>query len=130
MSKSKASRFLEKIAVESEPGLTTSQLMLVNHDLKPGKYSINLQLIFGIHTNLLLSRARTSTMGCLEFCRILDRRLFQHRKYPSLLYLVLKVTLEGHRLEHMDDIFIYDSRWPILVAILDLVSEEGHHLVI
>ena len=44
MSKSKASRFLEKIAVESEPGLTTSQLMLVNHDLKPGKYSINLQL--------------------------------------------------------------------------------------
>jgi hypothetical protein len=32
---SKARRFLNKIAVEAEPGLTTTQLMLVNHDLKP-----------------------------------------------------------------------------------------------
>ena len=32
---SKASRFFDKIAVESEPGLTNAQLMLANHDLKP-----------------------------------------------------------------------------------------------
>ena len=27
--------FLDKIAVDSEPGLTNAQLMLNNHDLKP-----------------------------------------------------------------------------------------------
>jgi hypothetical protein len=32
---SKARRFLDRIAVDSEPGLTNSQLMLTNHDLKP-----------------------------------------------------------------------------------------------
>ena len=29
--------FANKIAVESEPGLTNAQLLLTNHDLKPGK---------------------------------------------------------------------------------------------
>jgi NCS1 family nucleobase:cation symporter-1 len=39
MEKVKATRlahFLDKLAVESEPGLTNAQLMLTNHDLKPG----------------------------------------------------------------------------------------------
>jgi NCS1 family nucleobase:cation symporter-1 len=33
----KLAHFLNKLAVESEPGLTNAQLMLNNHDLKPGK---------------------------------------------------------------------------------------------
>ena len=33
---SKVSRFLDKVAVDSEPGLTNAQLMLTNFDLKPG----------------------------------------------------------------------------------------------
>lgn len=33
--RSRAARFLDKIAVESEPGLTHTQLMLANEDLKP-----------------------------------------------------------------------------------------------
>ena len=32
---SKVARFADKLAVDSEPGLTTAQLMLANHDLKP-----------------------------------------------------------------------------------------------
>lgn len=32
-----ARRLLGKIAVSQEPGLTNAQLMLTNHDLKPGK---------------------------------------------------------------------------------------------
>ena len=32
---SKAAYYANKLAVESEPGLTTAQLMLFNHDLKP-----------------------------------------------------------------------------------------------
>jgi hypothetical protein len=32
---SKVARFIDKFAVESEPGLTNTQLMLTNHDLKP-----------------------------------------------------------------------------------------------
>lgn len=34
-----ARQVLEKIAVAQEPGLTNAQLMLVNHDLKPGMES-------------------------------------------------------------------------------------------
>jgi NCS1 family nucleobase:cation symporter-1 len=33
--KSKAAHWANKLAVESEPNLTTAQLMLFNHDLKP-----------------------------------------------------------------------------------------------
>jgi NCS1 family nucleobase:cation symporter-1 len=32
---SKLAYYLDKLAVESEPGLTNSQVMLTNHDLKP-----------------------------------------------------------------------------------------------
>ena len=35
---SKLSHFLNKVAVNSEPGLTNAQLMLTNFDLKPGPY--------------------------------------------------------------------------------------------
>ena len=34
---SKLRRFADKVAVQSEPGLTNAQLMLTNFDLKPGK---------------------------------------------------------------------------------------------
>ena len=34
----KVARFVDKLAVSSEPGLTNAQLMLTNHDLKPGKF--------------------------------------------------------------------------------------------
>lgn len=34
--RSKVARVVDKLAVESEPGLTNAQLMLTNHDLKPG----------------------------------------------------------------------------------------------
>jgi cytosine/uracil/thiamine/allantoin permease len=33
--KSKAAHYASRLAVESEPGLTTAQLMLYNHDLAP-----------------------------------------------------------------------------------------------
>jgi len=32
----KIARFVDKLAVSSEPGLTNAQLMLTNYDLKPG----------------------------------------------------------------------------------------------
>lgn len=35
----KVRRVLDKLAVPSEPGLTNAQLMLTNHDLKPGEYN-------------------------------------------------------------------------------------------
>ena len=34
--KAKVSQMVDKLAVSSEPGLTNAQLMLTNHDLKPG----------------------------------------------------------------------------------------------
>lgn len=38
-------RFVDKIAVDSEPGLSNAQLMLTNDDLRPGIYSLALPLI-------------------------------------------------------------------------------------
>ena len=41
MEEIKTSKFalvVDKLAVASEPGLTNAQLMLTNHDLKPGMY--------------------------------------------------------------------------------------------
>lgn len=37
--RTRAGRIVDKLAVESEPGLTNAQLMLTNHDLKPGEPS-------------------------------------------------------------------------------------------
>jgi hypothetical protein len=34
---SRFKQWVEKIEVESEPGLTNTQLMLTNHDLRPGE---------------------------------------------------------------------------------------------
>lgn len=39
----KAARLIDKLAVESEPGLTNAQLMLTNFDLKPGTYDCPLE---------------------------------------------------------------------------------------
>lgn len=42
MAKLKSTRlatYVDKLAVESEPGLTNAQLMLNNHDLKPGQFA-------------------------------------------------------------------------------------------
>lgn len=36
LNESKVGRFLKKLEVENEDGLTNAQLMLTNHDLKPG----------------------------------------------------------------------------------------------
>ena len=39
----KLAHFVDKMAVESEPGLTNAQLTLNNHDLKPGKKNVDSQ---------------------------------------------------------------------------------------
>lgn len=36
LKRTKVGHYVEKLAVPSEPGLTNAQLMLTNHDLKPG----------------------------------------------------------------------------------------------
>lgn len=36
LKRSKARYYADKLAVDAEPGLTNAQLMLTNHDLKPG----------------------------------------------------------------------------------------------
>lgn len=38
-------RFVDKLAVDSEPGLSNAQLMLTNDDLRPGIYCLPLCMI-------------------------------------------------------------------------------------
>ena len=48
--RSKVSQVVDKLAVESEPGLTNTQLMLTNHDLKPGR--VNFLRYWLLHSDL------------------------------------------------------------------------------
>ena len=49
----KVVRLIDKLAVSSEPGLTNSQLMLTNHDLKPGERAYALDVF--VHPRLIES---------------------------------------------------------------------------
>lgn len=42
--RTRAARLMDKLAIESEPGLSNAQLMLTNHDLKPGQFDRTLEL--------------------------------------------------------------------------------------
>ena len=52
--RSKLAHYANKLAVESEPNLTTAQLMLYNHDLKPVCES---NAVTQSHTNSCQGRA-------------------------------------------------------------------------
>lgn len=49
----KLAHFVDKIAVDSEPGLTNAQLMLNNYDLKPGMFTS--ERLEGYISNVTLS---------------------------------------------------------------------------
>ena len=51
--RSKGAQLFDKLAVESEPGLTNAQLLLTNHDLKPGM-------------PLILTQSETRTRACAD----------------------------------------------------------------
>jgi hypothetical protein len=53
---SKFRYYARKLAVESEPGLTNAQLMLTNHDLKPGTTHYLCTFIYGDATDHSPSR--------------------------------------------------------------------------
>lgn len=116
----KVAYWADRMAVESEPGLTNAQLMLHNHDLKPGMWKR-----FGNYQTLLIlhSRGGTSTMGPLEFCRFLGCGFVQYCK--SGLFMCEDSLWENDRLtilsEHLDDFLFYDQRlWSFMVAIMAL----------
>ena len=79
ISNSKVGRFAKKLEVENEDGLTNAQLMLTNHDLKPG--TIEMSAIDKLQAHNLPSRTRTPPMGSVEFCGLLDCRLVQYRMW-------------------------------------------------
>lgn len=39
-------KVVDKLAVESEPGLTNAQLLLTNHDLKPGRLHLSIACLY------------------------------------------------------------------------------------
>lgn len=67
---SRIARVADMLAVASEPGLSNSQLMLTNHDLKPGMSSPGKPQIHDFDD--FGSRTRATTMGRLELCGLLD----------------------------------------------------------
>ena len=69
---SKVGVFLKKLEVDAEPGLTNAQLMLTNHDLKPGTIPLDGNADKRTLTYNYGSRTGTPPMGSLEFRGILD----------------------------------------------------------
>ena len=78
LSDSKIGRFAKKLEVDNEDGLTNAQLMLTNNDLKPGTIRIS---VMDKQAHNLPSRTRTSPMGSVELCGLLDCRLVQYRMW-------------------------------------------------
>lgn len=68
---SRVARVADMLAVASEPGLSNSQLMLTNHDLKPGMSNPGKSQIHDFDN--FRSRTRAAAMGRLELCGLLDR---------------------------------------------------------
>ncbi len=75
---SKFAHFVSKLAVDSEPGLTDAQLMLDNHDLKPGEESCSKMSKLVVVPLLIkcCSRTCSENMGTMELRRLLGRRFF------------------------------------------------------
>lgn len=71
VSRSRLKHYADKVAVSSEPGLTSAQLFLTNKDLQPGSL-----LLMQIITRFLLiaipSGRRPAQMGLMELRRLLD----------------------------------------------------------
>lgn len=111
---SKVARFVDSFAVESEPGLTNTQLMLTNHDLKSveperrqwGAWNFA-GLWIGTSSKMTCIAHDWSSIG--SHTNTQNSRLLQH--------------------QHMDDIFFHDHQFrSILVAILALCLDRLLHL--
>jgi hypothetical protein len=96
-SKEKVKVWARKLAVESEPGLTNAQLMLTNHDLKPVE-------------------PERRQWGPWNFVGFWVADSFNIVSKHIMEWLVIT----NLALEHMDDFVLYDSWWPVLVAIMAL----------
>lgn len=76
------SRFIDKIAVEAEPGLTGKQLLLTNEDLKPVEPARRewRGRNFGRAVHISIIECMLTSTS-----RILDSRLFQHQHMDDLI---------------------------------------------
>ena len=85
MAESRAKKFIRRLEVNHEPGLTRSQLMLMVglgtlRTLSTGRLIHTLVLERG----LAPSTSRKADVGFLEFCRLLGRGQFQHQHVRCL----------------------------------------------
>jgi hypothetical protein len=135
-------RFADRLAVEEEPGLSTSQLMLTNYDLKPVEVSnLSLQseplaLVMGInfldriltthrrvYKHMLTTVACETNMAVGQLRRVLDRRQLQ---YQHMVCIALFRSVDLIIIQ--DDIKLHDYvLWAELVAELDLCLAGLRH---
>lgn len=99
ISTSKARHYVNKLAVTSEPGLTNAQLLLTNHDLRPGEEqtkSLYPDSVLGTHdadNTFCGSGTGPTRMGSMELRGLLDCRLREYRM--CLIIPVLSIPPRG-----------------------------------
>ena len=103
-SKERIKRLANKLAVESEPGLTNAQLMLTNHDLKPVE-------------------PERRTWGPWNFVGFWVADSFN---IVRSLYRTFKIVILIDP-EYVDDFVFHDSQWLVMVAIMALCVDRIHH---
>jgi len=94
VSSSKAKYYIDQLAVTSEPGLTNAQLLLTNHDLRPGEKQPNFCILVEsvvLTMRLMGSGTRTAQMGSMEFRSLLDCRF---REYCTFIISLIESPQE------------------------------------
>lgn len=109
---SKFRRFADKVAVKSEPGLTSAQLMLTNFDLKPGKESWDTWNFSWLTRSLVEPERRQ--WGAWNFVGFWIADSFNIVRSKAE---VVAAEANG-TLEYLDDFVFHDYRGAVVVAIL------------
>ena len=81
--KNKVAHYAERLAVSSEPGLTTAQLMLYNHDLAPVEPE---RRQWGMFREDRLFIQLLTAARCMELRGLLGRRFLQHQHVDDLRF--------------------------------------------
>ncbi len=130
MEKVRSSRFahyVDKLAVPSEPGLTHAQLMLTNHDLKPGLSS---SIIDGVSflSDTSFCQSNLSAVSGVPGISSASGSPIASTSWGLRVARPLPVCRTDGELEYLDGIVVDDHRWAVMVAVLALRLDWIHHI--
>jgi hypothetical protein len=98
MAESRAKKFIRRLEVSHEPGLSHAQLMLmVGLDIDTQYMQSTKVMPTLLERGFAPSTSREEDVGCLELCGLLGRRQFQHQHVRYMHYHRNPFLIEDRR---------------------------------